>query len=143
METKAGSRAGEVCCGESAGAMRLILEGERSLRLEAGGTGFEIESEGPAISPYHMLAGSLASCTLLTVGSWAAQVGIEASGLTIHLSWENAEERPARIAGIEMELRWPGLPEERVRAAERAADLCPIHATLERGTGITRRIRRD
>lgn len=141
METKTGTRSGEVCCGESAGAMRLILEGESRLRLETGGTGFEIESEGPALSPHHMLAGSLASCTLLTVGSWARQAGIDASRTTVHVSWENAEERPARIARMEVEVRWPGLPEERVRAAERAADLCPIHATLERATEIVRSVR--
>jgi uncharacterized OsmC-like protein len=120
--------------------MRLILDGEASVRLEAGGTGFEIGSEGPSISPYHLLAGSLASCTMLTAGSWAEQAGIDASRLTIHVSWENAEERPARIARVEMELRWPGLPEERVRVAERAADLCPIHATLERAVEVARTV---
>lgn len=123
------------------GAMRLILAGEASVRLEAGGTGFEIESEGSPLSPYHMLAGSLASCTMLTVNSWAEQVGIDTSRLAIHISWTNAEERPARIERVEMDLHWPGLPEERVRAAERAADLCPIHATLGRGTEIARRVR--
>lgn len=39
-----------------------------------------------------------------------------------------------------MELRWPGLPTERVETAERVADLCPIHATLERSAEISRRI---
>lgn len=121
--------------------MKLILEGETRVRLEAGGTGFEIESEGPPISPYHLLAGSLASCTMLTLGSWAGQAGIDVERLTIHLSWENAAERPARIQRIEMELHWPELPEERIRVAERAADLCPIHATLGRGTEIVRRVR--
>lgn len=60
--------------------------------------------------------------------------------LTIHVSWQNAEERPARIVAVDMELRWPGLPEERVETAGRVADLCPIHATLKRATEITRRV---
>lgn len=56
--------------------MRLILEGETSARLEMGGDGFEISSEGPAISPYHLMASSLASCTALTLQSWAEGAGV-------------------------------------------------------------------
>ncbi len=42
--------------------MRVIPEGEARIRLEATGEGFEITAEGVAISPYHLLAASLASC---------------------------------------------------------------------------------
>jgi putative redox protein len=120
--------------------MRLILETETSNRLEMGGSGFEVASAGAPISPYHLLAGSLASCTALTLQSWAEGAGIDMAPLSIHLAWESAEERPARIERIEMELRWPGLPAERVAAVERVADLCPIHATLKHATEIVRRV---
>lgn len=120
--------------------MKLILETETSNRLEMGGTGFEIVSEGAPVSPYHLLAASLSSCTVLTLQSWAEGAGIDLAPLTTHLTWEHADERPARIASLVMELRWPGLPEDRVSTAERVADLCPIHATLTRGTQIERRV---
>lgn len=120
--------------------MKLILESETRARLEMGGDAFEISSEGPAISPYHLLAASLASCTALTVQSWADGAGIATAPLSLHVSWENAEERPKRIARIEMELRWPGLPEERVETVGRVADQCPIHATLNRAAEVTRRV---
>ncbi len=120
--------------------MRLILEEETRARMEMTGDGFEITSEGPAISPYHLLAGSLASCTALTLQSWAEGAGIDMAPLTLHLAWENVEERPKRIERIDMELRWPGLPDERVTTAERVADLCPIHATLKRATQVSRRV---
>lgn len=120
--------------------MKLILETETSNRLEMDGTGFEIVSEGAPISPYHLLAASLSSCTVLTLQSWAEGAGIDLAPLTVAVSWNKAEERPARIEHIAMELRWPGLPEERVQAAERVADLCPIHATLKRATEISRRV---
>jgi putative redox protein len=120
--------------------MRLILEGETRARMEMGGEGFEIGSEGPAISPYHLLAASLASCTALTLQSWAEGAAIDMAPLTLHVAWEHAEERPQRIERIDLELRWPGLPEARVATAERVADLCPIHATLKRGTEIARRV---
>jgi uncharacterized OsmC-like protein len=120
--------------------MRIVLEGEDRIRLEMTGEGFEISSEGASISPYHLLAGSLASCTALTVESWAQGVGIEVRPLTVSVGWEMADDRPKRITHLDMELRWPGLPEERVKAAERAADLCPIHETLQRATEISRRV---
>lgn len=120
--------------------MRLVLESETSARLEVSGDGFEIVSEGSPISPYHLLAGSLSTCTVLTLQGWAEGVAIDITPLIIHVAWEHAEERPARIARIDMEVRWPGLSPERVATVERVADLCPIHATLERAAEITRRI---
>lgn len=120
--------------------MRLILEEETRARLEMEGGGFEIASEGAPISPYHLLAGSLASCTALTLQSWAEGAGIDMAPLVIDVTWENADERPARIERVAMELRWPGLPEERAEPAERVADLCPIHATLKRAAEVSRRV---
>jgi putative redox protein len=120
--------------------MRIVLESENRIRLERAGEGFEISSEGASISPYHLLAGSLASCTALMFDSWAEEGGIDLDRLTVSVSWEMAEDRPKRVVRMDMELRWPGLPEDRVATAERLADLCPIHATLKRGTEISRRI---
>lgn len=120
--------------------MRLILEEETRARLEMEGDGFEIASEGAPISPYHLLAGSLASCTALTLASWAESAGVDMTPLSIHLAWEHAEAGPKRIERVDMELRWPGLPEGRVETAGRVADLCPIHATLKRATEIHRRV---
>jgi uncharacterized OsmC-like protein len=120
--------------------MRLVLEAESRARLEMEGDGFEIVSESAPISPYHLLAGSLASCTALTLGSWAESGGIDMTPLSIHVAWANVEGRPKRIERVEMELRWPGLPEERVETAGRVADLCPIHATLRRAAEVDRRI---
>ena len=120
--------------------MRMILEGEDRIRLEMAGDGFEMSSEGPAISPYHLLAGSLASCTGLTVESWAQGAGVDSGSLVSSVAWEMVEERPKRISHVDMELRWPTLPKDRVAIAERVADLCPIHATLSRAAEISRRI---
>jgi putative redox protein len=120
--------------------MRIVLESENRIRLERAGEGFEISSEGASISPYHLLAGSLASCTALMFDSWAEEGGINLDRLTVSVSWEMAGDRPNRVVRMDMELRWPGLPEERVATAERVADLCPIHTTLKRGTEISRRI---
>lgn len=132
--------AGEICCGNSKGAMKLIIASEASIRLEMSAGGFEIASDDVPISPYHLLAGSLASCTALTVGSWAQGAQISLEGLEIKVAWTMIDEHPKRIDRIEVELRWPGLPEGRIAAAERVADQCPIHATLARAAEVRRRI---
>ena len=46
--------------------MRMILEDELRIRLDMTGEGFEIASEDVSISPYHLLAGSLASCIVFS-----------------------------------------------------------------------------
>lgn len=77
--------------------MRLVLTGEDEVRLEAGGSGFEIVGGEQALSPFHLLAGSLASCTLLTVSSWAVQAGLDPEGITVRVRWELAAEAPKRV----------------------------------------------
>ena len=51
------------------------------------------------------------------------------SDLEIRVSWEFADN-PHRVGRMQMQLKWPSLPETRRAAAERAAQLCAVHATL-------------
>ena len=120
--------------------MRLILETSDRIRLEMVGDDFEIVAEKADLSPYHLLAGSLASCTALVLMSWANGAGLDTRAMTLSVSWVVAEDRPKRVTHIDMKLYWPGLPAGRLAAAERAADLCPIHTTLKRATDIAREI---
>jgi uncharacterized OsmC-like protein len=120
--------------------MRAVVIGESEIRLKMGGEGFDIVAEGAPVSPFHLLAVSLASCTALTVGSWADTVGIDVAPLEIRVRWKTVEERPARVERMEMDLLWSTLPPERVSTAARVAELCPIHATLVRGTEVMRRV---
>ena len=120
--------------------MRITLEDESRIRLEMIGEGFEIASEGASISPYHLLAGSLASCTVLMFDAWAKGSGIDLDPVKVFVSWEMSEERPKGVTSMDMEIRWPGLPAERVSAVERLVGLCPIHTTLKEGTDVSSRI---
>jgi uncharacterized OsmC-like protein len=121
--------------------MRMLLESELGIRLEVAGHGFEIASEGIAISPYHLLAGSLASCIALLVVPWAERSGIALEPATISISWEHTEDGDNRVKHIEVDVRWPGLPDSRQVVVERLAEACPIHATLISGTMISSRVR--
>lgn len=116
----------------------MILEGETRMRLELVGEGFEITGEDVAISPYHLLAGSLASCIALVIVPWAERAGLDATPLNIGVAWTHGEDN--RVTRIETVVAWPGLPAERGPVVERLAAACPIHATLARGIELTTRL---
>lgn len=118
--------------------MKITLLSEDALRLEAAPGPFTIEapSAGEAYNPFHMLASGLATCTLAVLHSWASHSGVNADDLVIEVRWMFAE-RPHRIGTIDLALRWPALPESRRVGAERAATLCPIHATLSHAPTIS------
>lgn len=117
--------------------MKLILQGEREIRLQAAGDELEIESPDPSVhfSPLHMLAASLATCTMSVLVGWAGQAQIDVAGLEIGLEWEYVED-PYRVGGYRMTIDWPGLPEPRRAAALRAAHQCTVENTLQHVTSV-------
>ncbi len=121
--------------------MRMILEGELKIRLEMTGQGFEITSEDIAISPYHLLAGSLASCIVLLIQTWAERVGIDIAPVIIAVGWEHVGAGDNRVKQMDVNLSWPGLQDSRKPIGQRLAEACPIHATLVSGTVITSSVR--
>jgi uncharacterized OsmC-like protein len=112
--------------------MRIILDGERSLRVQAAGSTLEVESKDPAVdfSPLHMLAASLATCTDSVVAVWAMQAGLELEDLEIGVTWEYVED-PYRVGRYDLVLNWPSLPADRRTAASRVARHCTVEHTLE------------
>ncbi len=121
--------------------MRMILDSEVRIRLEVAGEGFAIASEDIAISPYHLLAGSLASCIVLLIQPWAERSGIDLGPVMISVDWEHAGDRDNRVKHMDVDLWWPGLPDSRKPVVQRLAEACPIHATLVSGTVITSSVR--
>jgi uncharacterized OsmC-like protein len=121
--------------------MRLILEGEQRLRLQADGAGLEVESAEPGLefSPLHMLAASLATCTVAVLASWAERSRIPWHDLAIELTWTYVED-PYRVGRYDMVVRWPGLPAERQAAALRVAQHCTVEHTLRHPPEIQTRI---
>jgi uncharacterized OsmC-like protein len=111
----------------------LVHEPELELVGDAGGEGF---------GPLQMFAASLALCTASVLHGYAhevAKVGIE--GLSIRVRW-SYDARPNRVGRIEMVVRWPELPEERLEPARRAAASCTVHHTLEHPPELVTRIAR-
>lgn len=116
--------------------MEIHLSTEASIRLADEGEGFAFESDGAAtLSPFHLLAASLATCTYAVLQSYGQNARIPLDGLAIDVSWEFGGE-PYRVTSMDMVLHWPALPEERKEAARRAAAQCTVHHTLGHGTEV-------
>jgi uncharacterized OsmC-like protein len=112
--------------------LRITISSETEILVQmTGGAELEIESAAPGLhfSPLHMLAGSLATCTLSVLLSWALQAGHDFEDLEIGLTWEYVDD-PYRVGSYEMNVRWPSLPADRRDAALRVAQHCTVEHTL-------------
>lgn len=111
--------------------MKLSLLSDASIRLEPGPGPLTIEalSAEQSYSPFHMVAGGLASCTFSVLHAWAERAELNAEDLIIDVAWSFAEN-PHRIGAFDLQFSWPSLPEERLAAAKRVAGMCTLHTTF-------------
>ena len=86
------------------------------------------EDTGP--SPQELLAGSLASCTAITIEMYARRKGWNIGDVTVDVNYEPAQRgSPTRF---EMAVRLPKeLPEDQRERLMQIAAKCPVHRTLE------------
>jgi uncharacterized OsmC-like protein len=121
--------------------VRLLLEGETRIRVDMRGEGLDVESVDPHVhfSPLHMLAASLATCTVAVLVRWAQLTAVPFADLEIDLSWDYVDD-PYRVGQYDMTVRWPSLPEPRRTAALHVAEHCTVEHTLTHPPRITTRI---
>src|SRR4029453_7265075 len=82
-----------------------------------------------------MLASGLAYCTFSVLASWATHAGIEIDDLIVEVRWTFLDKQH-RVGSMDVQFLWPSLPEKRMEAANRVAQLCAIHATLQHPPAI-------
>ncbi len=111
--------------------MKITLLSEDAIRLEPipGPMTIEAISAEQSYSAFHMLASALAYCTFSVLYSWATTTGIDADDLVLEVKWDFADD-PHRVRGMDLSFRWPSLPDKKLNAAKRVAELCTVHATL-------------
>jgi uncharacterized OsmC-like protein len=112
--------------------VKLTLLSDDSIRLEPvpGPMTIEAFSAEQSYSPFHMVAGGLAYCTFSVMYSWATNAKLDATDLTIDVAWTFGD-KPHRVARYDIRFDWPSLPEARLSAAKRVAEMCTVHATLK------------
>ncbi|MEF8792131.1 OsmC family protein [Thiohalorhabdus sp.] len=113
--------------------MRILLHGPEDLTVtDFGDPEFQVvpEAEGVHFSAMEMFATSIVLCTYSVLVSYAEQAATDTTGLAVRMGWAYHED-PYRIGDIQMDISWPGIPESRLQAAERAAEQCTLHHTLQ------------
>jgi uncharacterized OsmC-like protein len=111
--------------------VKITLLSDDAIRLtpDAGPMTIEAQSIEQTYSPFHMLASSVATCTFSVMHSWATHADLQSDDLAIEVRWTFAED-PQRVGSMTLTFEWPSLPERRLAAAKRVAEMCSIHATL-------------
>jgi putative redox protein len=86
------------------------------------------EDSGP--SPQELLAGSLASCTAITMEMYAERKGWDVGEITVDVDYEPAQRgSPTRFV---MQVQMPKeLPEDQRDRLMQIAAKCPVHRALE------------
>jgi uncharacterized OsmC-like protein len=122
--------------------MKITLLSDERIRVDGGAGPMSVEAESAEMtySPYHMLASGLATCTLSVLHAWATNAKIPAEGLALEVGWTFVED-PHRVGAYSIDIEWPGLPENRLAAAKRVADLCTVKATFAHPPTITAEVR--
>ena len=119
--------------------MKVVLHTEEDIELkEMFEPGIEIESDDPTVpfSSLQMFVAAVGLCTFSVLASYAEQIDAPPDTMTIRLRWSYVED-PFRVGEIDMEVRWPTLPDSRLEAARRAAAQCTLHNTLTHPPRIT------
>ena len=119
--------------------MKIILHSEEDLELvQFQQPGMEVEAtdEQAHFSALQMFATSLGLCTYSMLVSYGETISVSADELRIRVRWSYAD-KPYRIGSLAMDIRWPGLPDSRLKAAQLAANHCTIHHTLEKPPEVT------
>lgn len=114
----------------------LISDDAIRLTLEPGPMTIEAPSIEQTYSPFHMLASSLATCTFSVMHSWATHADLKSDDLAIEVHWTFAED-PHRVDTMTLTFEWPSLPERRLAAARRVAEMCTVHATLKHPPAVS------
>lgn len=72
---------------------------------------------------------SLARCTYSVLWVYGGRSDIDAETIEMTMRWDFDHE-PTRFKSISMDILWPGLPEKKLKVAQRMAKHCTIHNTI-------------
>lgn len=119
--------------------MNIVMHSDTSITLRNfDQPDFDVKSEDAEahFSALPMFAASLGLCTFSVIAEYAQRFDAPVENIEVDVDWEYVED-PFRIGSIDMVIRWPEVPEERLGAVERAAGQCTIHNTLHHPPEMT------
>lgn len=97
----------------------------------------QITVGGDSVQPTELVLGGLGSCMMSMIVDYAVRNEIPTDGVGVEVTGE-MESGPRRIARIHAAVTVPdGLSQRHVEALLRAAERCPVHATLAESPAMT------
>ena len=98
--------------------------------------------KGEEFSPASLFSVSLASCMLLSMGALARRDGLDLQGTVVDVSFTGMEKRFPHIDTISLVFNVPSqFAEADCRKLQRAAELCPVMASIDAETEIVTEFR--
>lgn len=98
------------------------------------GHAFQVDQPGSgdaAPTPTELFVASLASCVAFYAGRFCDRHGIDRTGLGVTCEWAFAEDRPARVATIQIRVATPpGFPEVKRDRLQAVVDHCTVHTSI-------------
>lgn len=93
---------------------------------------FEQSQENEALyyGAIAMWVTALGRCTFAVLNNYALRLELEPNDIKITLNWE-FDYDPTTIKHIDLKIQWPELPENRIKAVQRASHKCTIHTTIK------------
>ena len=84
-----------------------------------------------APTPTELLIASLASCVAFYAGRYLTRHGFDRTGMSVSADFDMADDRPARVSTIRINIKVPtDLPDQRRAAFLAVASACTVHNTL-------------
>ena len=112
---------------ESGECYEVSVRGHRLLvdqPADAGG-------QDAAPTPTELFVASLAGCVAFYAGRYLTRHGCSRDGLGVSVGYEMANDRPARVTGINLTVRVPAdLPSKRWPALQAVVSRCTVHNSL-------------
>ncbi len=92
-------------------------------------------------TPPEFFVASLGSCVGAFVAQYCENNGIDATDMTVDVTFDKADD-PTRLVNLQATVNLPhGDCAKRIKAIERVAEHCPVHATIKTMEGLALDIR--
>ncbi len=88
-------------------------------------------------TPTELFVASLAGCVAFYAGRYLNRHGIESGGLEVDVRFAMAEDRPARVADVELFLRLPvEFPPEQLDRLRAVVEHCTVHNSIRQAPEV-------
>jgi uncharacterized OsmC-like protein len=130
-----GEPAGRVACRHVTGdAYAISVRGHTVLVDQPVRDG----GQDTAATPTELLVAALASCVAFYAGRYLLRHGLDRAGLSVTADFTMADDRPARVGGVQLRIGVPGgITAQRRGALLAVASHCTVHNTLRQEPAIS------